>query len=270
MNFSADLSPSSSIPLIRFQGVSFSYGTQLILSELSWDLFQGNFECVIGRSGCGKSTLLQLLCGLIPPTKGAITFKGSSHFKPVKEISFVFQKPNLLEWLSVIDNVVLPLKISGCLNTDGYDRALVILDSLGIASHAKKAIGQISGGEQSRVAIARALVANPRVLLMDEPFASLDAITREELQYQLRGLHEKLGLTTVFVTHDIQEAIFLSDRVHVLDKGQLVHSQNIEHQDSRDPREREDLQFLNYCHVLRTALGSGVGFVNSHSLQLRS
>jgi NitT/TauT family transport system ATP-binding protein len=131
-----------------------------------------------------------------------------------------------------------------------------LLELLGLTIHADKLIWQLSGGEQSRVAIARALVASPQVLLMDEPFASLDAITREELQVELRNLHDQLGLTTVFVTHDIQEAIYLGDRVHVVDDGHLVHTQDIDFQISRQLSLKDEANFANYSHILRTKLGS--------------
>jgi len=243
-------------PLLFLQGVSFSYGEKSILDGLNWSLMQGGFECIIGRSGCGKSTLLQLLCGLTHPQNGKISFKGSALTKPTKDISYVFQKPNLLEWLSVIDNVLLPMKLREGLTQRGKSQAMNILALLGLSAHANKPIWQISGGEQSRVAIARALVSSPKVLLLDEPFASLDAITREELQGELRNLHDQLGLTTVFVTHDIHEAIYLGDRVHVLRDGHFVHTQDIDFLTSRKPSLKDDAHFANYSHILRTSLGS--------------
>jgi|GEM_PF-222464 len=244
--------------LLSLNGVSFAYGEKFILEGLDWSLMQGDFECVIGRSGCGKSTLLQLLCGLVSPQKGDVVFRGNTLSNPVKEISYVFQKPNLLDWLNVIDNVLLPLKLRGELSTSERANAMQILDLLGISAHADKLTWQLSGGEQSRVAIARALVASPKVLLMDEPFASLDAITREELQVELRNLHDQLGLTTVFVTHDIQEAIYLGDRVRVVKDGHFVHTQDIDFPSLRLPSLKDESLFSNYSNSLRTSLGSPV------------
>jgi len=236
------------------QRVGFSYGEKSILQSLDWSLIQGGFESIIGRSGCGKSTLLQLLCGLLLPTRGELFFKGNALTKPRIEISYVFQKPNLLEWLSVIDNVLMPMKIRGEVTSSVKKQAMEILDLLGISAHAYRPTWQLSGGEQSRVSIARALVASPQVLLMDEPFAALDAITREELQGELRHLHDQLGLTTVFVTHDIQEAIYLADRVHVLEQGHFVHSQDIEFMTLRQPGLKDEVQFANYSNLLRNSL----------------
>jgi NitT/TauT family transport system ATP-binding protein len=251
-------SPINHEVLLALQGVSFGYGQKLIIQGLDWFLHQGSFECVIGRSGCGKSTLLELLCGLKRPQMGEVYLCGKRHQGPQQDISYVFQKPNLLDWLNVLDNVLLPHKLKSKVDKITVDRAMSILNLLGISSQAHQPIWRLSGGEQSRVAIARALVAKPRVLLMDEPFASLDAITREELQAQLRLLHVQLGLTTVFVTHDLQEAIYLGDLVHVLEQGQFVHSQNIDFSSSRAPNLKDESQFVNYSNILRNALGKSV------------
>jgi NitT/TauT family transport system ATP-binding protein len=186
------------------------------LADVSLRVDDGEFATVVGPSGCGKTTLVRCLAGLIPATSGEVRLDGRRVTAPPRELTVVFQdySRSLLPWLSARRNVALPLR-----HLDRRARAARVAESLaevGLSGFADHYPWQLSGGMQQRVALARALAYRPRYLLMDEPFASVDAQTRSELQDMILRLRRRHGMTTVFVTHDIDEAIYLSDRVHVL------------------------------------------------------
>ncbi|WP_412753628.1 ABC transporter ATP-binding protein [Krasilnikovia sp. M28-CT-15] len=206
--------------MISFSGVSRSFasrsGTVEALREIYLDVAQGEVIAVVGRSGCGKSTLLRLVAGLLPASTGEIRVSGERVTKPRRDIAMMFQRPALLPWRSVIDNVLLPVQIFGWRPADFRARAADLLALTGLTEFAKRSPHELSGGMQQRVALCRALIADPRVLLMDEPFSALDALTREELSGELQRLHMELGATIVLVTHSIDEAVLLADRVVVL------------------------------------------------------
>jgi NitT/TauT family transport system ATP-binding protein len=176
----------------------------------------GEFVAVVGRSGCGKSTLLRLIAGLITPTAGRIAIDGSPVTGPRRDVALMFQRPALLPWRSVLDNVVLPAEIFGWPRRERRRQAVELLEKVGLAGFEKRLPHELSGGMQQRVALCRALIQRPRLLLMDEPFSALDALTREELAVELQRLHMHLRTTVVFVTHSIPEAVLLADRVVVL------------------------------------------------------
>ena len=240
------------------RGVSYTFpGWPTVVHEVDWDIAPGEFHGLVGRSGCGKTTLLKLAAGLLQPERGHITLGGKPLPPPGPHIGFVFQQPTLLEWLSVRDNVLLPLRLKGVVRTQDRSRADELLARLGLAAHATQAPTQLSGGQQSRVAIARALIANPAILLMDEPFAALDALTREDLQDALARLCREQGTSVFFVTHDIPEAVYLADRVAVMEGGRIRY-------DLRVPLPRPRAQALRYspafnalCAELRAALDGG-------------
>jgi NitT/TauT family transport system ATP-binding protein len=206
--------------MIELAGVSRTFRTRRgdveALRAIDLTVAAGEFLAVIGRSGCGKSTLLRLVAGLLRPTAGRITVAGTPITRPRKDIALMFQRPALLPWRSVITNVLLPLEIRGSVRADDTERARALLDSVGLAGFHRRLPHELSGGMQQRVALCRALIQRPSVLLMDEPFSALDALTREELAGQLQQLHIDLRPTTIFVTHSIQEAVLLADRVAVL------------------------------------------------------
>ncbi|GAB1644999.1 ABC transporter ATP-binding protein [Krasilnikovia sp. MM14-A1259] len=206
--------------MISFSGVSRSFdsrsGTVEALREIYLDVAEGEFVAVVGRSGCGKSTLLRLVAGLLPASAGEIQVSGERVTRPRRDIAMMFQRPALLPWRSVIDNVLLPVQIFGWRPAEFRARAAELLALTGLTEFAKRSPHELSGGMQQRVALCRALIAGPRVLLMDEPFSALDALTREELSVELQRLHMELGATIVFVTHSIEEAVLLADRVVVL------------------------------------------------------
>ena len=176
----------------------------------------GEFVAVLGRSGCGKSTLLRLVAGLLPATAGTITVAGEPVTRPRRDIAFQFQRPALLPWRTVLDNVLLPIEVYGHRRAEHRDRAHALLALAGLDGFERRRPHELSGGMQQRVALCRALIARPRVMLMDEPFSALDALTREDLAVELQRIHLDTGATVLFVTHSIEEAVLLADRVVVL------------------------------------------------------
>lgn len=203
--------------------VSFSYpGRAPVVGGVDWRIGQGEFHCLLGRSGCGKTTLLKLAAGLLRPQAGRIALCGSEIAAPGPQLGFMFQAPTLLDWLTVLDNVLLPVSLQRRPGPQDEAHALALLAQLGLQAHARRHPRHLSGGQQSRVALARALVLEPPLLLLDEPFAALDAITRAELQDDLLRTCRQHGTTVLFVTHDIAEAVYLADRIAVMHGGRIV------------------------------------------------
>ena len=177
----------------------------------------GEFVSIVGPSGCGKTTLLNLIAGLLRPTGGQISFSGNATSRPTRLVAMVFLRPVLLPWRRVIDNVLLPVEVIGLKPRAAYqERARDLLAMVGLAGFEDAYPRELSGGMQQRAAIARALVYDTDVLLMDEPFAALDAMTREELNLELLRIWQATGRTIIFVTHNIAEAVLLSDRIVVM------------------------------------------------------
>ena len=203
--------------------VSYAYpGRPPVVDGVDWHVGEGAFHCLLGRSGCGKTTLLKLAAGLLRPQSGRIALRGSEIAAPGPQLGFMFQAPTLLDWLSVRDNVLLPVSLQRRPDSNDEARALALLAQLGLQDHAQRHPRHLSGGQQSRVALARALVLEPPLLLLDEPFAALDAITRAELQDDLLRTCRQHGTTVLFVTHDIGEAVYLGDRIAVMQGGRIV------------------------------------------------
>ena len=209
-------------PNISFDRVSqvftSSDGSEVVaLDNASFDIGRHEFIAVLGPSGCGKSTLLRILAGLVRPTHGQVSIYGSPVDGPRDEIGIVFQKPTLLPWLNIRDNLTFPMRHKyGRVTAQEIIRAEELLELVGLKEFGGKRPDELSGGMQQRVAIARALSTDPQVLLMDEPFAALDAQTRDILQSELLRIWEQIKTTVVFVTHSIDEAIYLADRVVVM------------------------------------------------------
>ena len=206
--------------MIRLAGVSRTFtgrsGTVEALRGIDLNVAEGEFVAIVGRSGCGKSTLLRLIAGLLPATDGEITVAGERVTKTRRDIAMLFQRPALLPWRSVLDNVLLPVEIFGWRRAAHRTRALELLEMVGLGGFEKRLPHELSGGMQQRVSLCRSLIGNPRVMLMDEPFSALDALTREELSVELQRVHMENSATIVFVTHSIDEAVLLADRVVVL------------------------------------------------------
>jgi NitT/TauT family transport system ATP-binding protein len=191
--------------------------TVTALSEVVLQVRRTEFVSIIGPSGCGKSTILRLVSGLLKPSSGSVSVFGLTVTEPRDDIALVFQRPTLLPWLSVIDNVTFPEKhTTGRVSRETTARALGILEIVGLQDFLGNRPSELSGGMQQRVAIARALVQDPDILLMDEPFSALDALTRDELSVELLDILIKRPKTVIFVTHSIPEALLLSDRIVVM------------------------------------------------------
>jgi NitT/TauT family transport system ATP-binding protein len=205
--------------MLDIHGLGHRYGADEILSGIELSVRPGEFISLVGPSGVGKSTLLRCLSGLQRPTEGEVRYQGAPLTEPVAGVAVVFQdySRSLLPWSSVIDNVALPLRSAGESKARSRAHAAGALAEVGLGAVDPAAYPwQLSGGMQQRVAIARALVSRPTLVLMDEPFASVDAQTRADLEDLVRQLHSELGLSVVLVTHDMDEAIYMSDRVVVL------------------------------------------------------
>lgn len=208
---------TASPPIVAFHDVEKRYGDgPLILDRIALDAAPGDFISLIGPSGCGKSTLLRLVAGLSPVTAGHLTVNGRTPADAAAELSFVFQEPTLLPWLTVAANIELPLSLRGVpaeQRAAARDRALALVQLTGRETAYPR---QLSGGQKMRVSLARALTLEPKLLLLDEPFGALDEMTREHLNEELLAIREKLGWTAFFVTHSVAEAVFLSNRIIVM------------------------------------------------------
>jgi len=199
---------------VKQLGKRFSADARAIIDDLSFTVSPGETLCLLGPSGCGKTTLLRLLMGLEQPTAGTL------HIAPelAQHMSYVFQEPRLVPWRTCLENVLLPLELLGRKNPAASTRARDLLHQLGLDERLHHFPGELSGGMQMRVALARALVTEPRVVLLDEPFAALDERTRFRMQDLLLELKSRLQLQYVFVTHSIAEAVYLGDRILLLDR----------------------------------------------------
>jgi ABC-type nitrate/sulfonate/bicarbonate transport system ATPase subunit len=207
--------------MLQLTAVGQHYGDHRVLHDITLTVPAGQLLCVVGPSGCGKSTLLRTIAGLLPAREGTVTIDGAPVTGVPDSLAVVFQDygRSLFPWLTVRDNVALPLRRRGLARTERRAEADRILDRVGLSGAARRHPWQLSGGMQQRVAIARALVCRPTLLLMDEPFGSLDAQTREDLEDLLLEVHRTDGTTIVFVTHDIDESVYVGDRVVVLSPG---------------------------------------------------
>jgi NitT/TauT family transport system ATP-binding protein len=209
-------------PVIAFRGVGHVYPTRdgapvQALSDVSFDVARNEFLAIVGPSGCGKSTALRMIAGLLAPRRGEVRVNGAAPATQGRAMALAFQKPTLLPWLDVLGNVLFPLKHMGLpAGAAERDRAMGLLGLLGLADFARRRPDELSGGMQQRVALGRALVTEPEILLLDEPFSALDALTRDELGLELLRLNEARPRTVVLITHSVAEAVMLADRVLVM------------------------------------------------------
>jgi NitT/TauT family transport system ATP-binding protein len=227
------------------------------LSDVDLTVGDGEFVSLIGPSGCGKSTLLRLIADLITPTTGSVTVAGqdAGTARKKQEYGIAFQQAGLFEWRTVRRNVELPLELRGLSRADRQAKAEEMLALVGLADFAGHYPAQLSGGMQQRVAIARALAVQPPLLLMDEPFGALDEMTRERLQSELLAICAKTGTSTVFVTHSISEAVFLSNRVVVMSArpGRITASIEVD-LPARDDTARQSERYFEHVTAVRQAL----------------
>lgn len=214
---------------------------QPTLKEIAVTVEPGEQVALIGRSGCGKSTLLHMLAGLMMPSEGCVRIHGRQVIKPSARWNMMFQRPSLYPWMSVKENAALGLLFAG--QKEGIDKRIdELLELVGLSELKDKNVQQLSGGQQQRVALARSLATDPELLLLDEPFSALDAFTRVSLQDEVSSIARKQGITTVIVTHDIDEAVAMSDRVLIMSQmpGQIVGELHV---DIKYPRNREHREF---------------------------
>jgi NitT/TauT family transport system ATP-binding protein len=242
---------------LTYKGVG---GGVMALRGTTLSVGRGRFAAVVGPSGCGKSSLMKLVTGLIPPDAGVITIFGERVRGPVKIAGMAFQNPNLLPWRKVVDNVLLPLEIVQPhrqrfrWERHAYrEQARSLLATVGLDGFDERFPWELSGGMQQRVSLCRALIHQPALLMLDEPFAALDAFTREELWCVLRDLWQEIGFTVILVTHDLREAAFLADTIHVMSArpGHIVLSRDV---DLPRPRELDvcfEPRFTEIVHELR-------------------
>ena len=205
------------------------YGEHLAISDATFDVMPGELVSLVGPSGCGKSTLLKVLAGLHSHDGGELRIGSPPHpFDPSKDVGMVFQAPLLLKWRRILENVLLPAEILGLPMAQARERARRLLRMVGLTDAEEKYPYELSGGMQQRAAIARALVHDPKLVLMDEPFGALDALTREKMNLELLRIWKEAGKTIIFVTHGISEAVFLGTRVVVLTAGPARMADNFE------------------------------------------
>lgn len=226
------------------------------LANVSLDVGEGEFVSLIGPSGCGKSTLLSVVSGLVLPTEGSVSINGVEVQRPYTDLGFVFQQDLLMEWRSVLRNVTIQTEIRGLDRESSQRRAFELLASLGLEGFEDKYPHELSGGMRQRVAIGRALAHDPPLLLMDEPFGALDAMTREQMNVELLRVWDEQHKTVLFVTHSIPEAIFLSDRVIVLSArpGRVIDDVQIEFLRPRELDLKETSEFGRIVRHIRGLL----------------
>jgi NitT/TauT family transport system ATP-binding protein len=247
-------------PLVSLRGVSkiFSNGT-VALRNMSLDIEQGTFVSLLGPSGCGKSTVLRIIAGLGEATSGAVEWPTAEYDtagRPHPEIGFVFQEPTLMPWATVFSNVFLPFRLKGKSKRAVRDDVMEALATVGLEKFADAYPRELSGGMKMRVSIARALVTRPKLLLMDEPFAALDEITRFKLNNDLLHLWESFGWTVIFVTHSVFESVYLSNRIVVMAArpGRVVSDIPIDAPYPREDDFRTSTVYNDYCREASAAL----------------
>jgi NitT/TauT family transport system ATP-binding protein len=245
-------------PLIVVEDLEKTYATKArsrvrALGGICLEVMGGEFVTIVGQSGCGKTTLLKILAGLLPRSAGTVLLRGQPVEGPRRDIGIVFQDPVLLPWRTVFDNVMLPVQVLGLDRATFAERARILIALVGLMGFEDKYPHELSGGMRQRVAIARALVHDPSLLLMDEPFGALDAMTREAMNLELLRIWQESGKTIVFITHSIPEAVFLADRVVVMSArpGRVHEIVNVELPRPRDLDMMASDQFGVYSRRIR-------------------
>lgn len=232
-------------------------GNVVALRDMNLSVNQGDFISLLGPSGCGKSTALRLIAGLIRPTSGSISWQGGQH---EGDLGVVFQEPTLMPWARVRDNVWLPLRLRGIKYKDCKDAVAHALELVGLTQFQQAWPRELSGGMKMRVSIARAMVTRPRLILMDEPFAALDEITRQKMNSDLLALRDAIGCTVIFVTHSVYESVFLSDRIVVMASrpGRVIRELNVNVEGARTNDFRSSIEFSGYAREASDALAQAM------------
>ncbi len=250
---------ASGTPQLEVQRVTRRYRSKrhdtLALDHVSLNIQKGEFVCLVGPSGCGKSTLLNLVAGFEAPNGGSLIFDGEPVRGPGPSRTVVFQEPALFPWLNVRSNIEFGLKLEGVPKRDRQERASEFIEMVGLSKFERAYIHELSGGMKQRAQLARALAVHPRMLLMDEPFAALDAQTRDVLQVELQQLCARIGATVLFVTHNVREAALLGDRVVVMSPGpgRITHELTV---DLERPRMPDDHRITDLAAEIRSLLGT--------------
>lgn len=237
--------PSVKKPLIIIKGLHKSYASKKdgmidALKDVNLQIAEGEFVALVGPSGCGKTTLLKILAGLVDDFAGTVTLNDVAVTRPSAEVGFVFQEPTLLPWRTILQNILLPVELMHLDKKLYRDRALMLMETVGLKGFENKLPNELSGGMRQRAGICRALIRDPKVLLMDEPFGALDAMTRELLNSELQNIWIKSQKTVLFVTHSIPEAVFLADKVVVM-SARPGHIEEIVDVKLARPRELQEL-----------------------------
>ena len=245
---------------IKLKGVTKAFaitGQPLpVLEDVSFEVPSGTVVAIVGPNGSGKSTLLRLMAGLLQPDSGTITIGDQPVGEADQRVGLVFQEPRLLPWRRVVDNVAFPLELAGVGAADRRERARALLETVGVSAFADAYPQQMSGGMRQRAAVARALVRDPEVLLLDEPFSALDALTRERFDFELLDLWQRIGATVVVVTHSIPEAVVLADEVVVLSPrpGRVVARVQVPLPRPRSAATFDDPAFTRIAATIRASL----------------
>jgi NitT/TauT family transport system ATP-binding protein len=255
--------PADARPFINLRSVSLTYdgdADSLTLDRVSMSIAQGEFVAVVGPSGCGKSTLMKLVTGLLPATSGEVVVDGSLVRGPIKGVGMAFQNATLMPWRTTLKNVLLPLEIvqpfkgeRRCKRVEHAARGQAMLDAVGLGAFGAKFPWQLSGGMQQRANLCRALVHEPKLLMLDEPFAALDAFTREELWGIMQALWLQHRFSAILVTHDLREAVYLADRVFVMSKkpARVIFERRIDLPRPRTIEGSFEPHFIDLVHELR-------------------
>jgi NitT/TauT family transport system ATP-binding protein len=252
-------------PLIVVEDVQkiFKRGGKTVraLAGVSFEVSEGSFVSIVGPSGCGKSTLLKIISGLVPANSGSIAVGGKTVAGPLENVGMVFQSPVLLKWRSVAANIMLPVEFAKLDRAGHLEKAHSLIRLVGLEGFEETPPYELSGGMQQRVSLCRALVTDPRMLLMDEPFGALDAMTRDELDLELLRICDENKMTVLFVTHNIQEAVFLSDDVVVMSPrpGKVIEKVAVELPRPRTLEMMSSAEFGRYTLRIRGMLASAGG-----------
>lgn len=248
-------------PIIRVSDLSVTYtdekGSLQALQQVGFAVDSEQFICIVGPSGSGKSTLLKILAGLLIPTQGQVVLNGKKMQGPRKGVGVVFQKTNLMPWRTVIENIILPLEVMKVSREQAEHQARELIDLVGLSGFEDWLPQDLSGGMEQRVAIARSLIHDPKVMLLDEPFGALDALTREKMAAELLRIWRARKKTVIMVTHDIPEAVYLADRVLAFSPqpGNLRLDLEIDLPRPRQEEDRYSRRFVAYTQKLREAIG---------------
>jgi len=250
------------LPAISVRGLDKTYKSRKrqtqALADISFDLAQGEFVSVVGPSGCGKSTILKILAGITRRTRSEITIDGEAVAVPTNKVGIVYQSPVLLPWRNVLDNVLLPVEVQGGAPGASRNRAMDLIQLVGLNGFEDRYPSELSGGMQQRAALCRALINDPAILLMDEPFGALDALTREQMNLELQRIWLEKRKSVFLITHSIQEAVFLSDRILIM-SSRPGRIEEVVEVDLPRPRTFETVaepRFAAYAAHIRRRLGA--------------